>query len=131
MTQWFSVSEAYYIVDKDPIDIAGVPEYGTKYFGEYSGKYPKQAASKAFTGLHKHMKKFYKTGDWFPGYNPENPPIIYFTLVNIDTDVSGNYIGTRIPAHQGNRSIVNSNDGRVRNYRWENKVRKLISQEQD
>lgn len=120
----FAVSEAYYIANNTHIPIAGVPEYGMRYFGEYTGIYPYQAATKAFTGLQKHMKKF-KNGGWFPGYDPENPPEIYFTLVDVATQESDYYKGKRIPAHQGRRQVVNASDGRVRNYRWDNKITKL------
>lgn len=125
MTRLFAVSEAYYLINGDPEPIAGVPEYGQMFFGEYSGQYPYQAASKAFTGLQKHMKKFHNGNDtWFPGYDPEQPPEIMFKLVDVDTLEGDYYHGERVPAHQGERVVVN-NDGRVRHYRWDNKVTKI------
>jgi hypothetical protein len=124
----FAVSEALYIVDKKPIPIAGVPEYGQLYYGEYTGRYPYQAASKAFTGLQKHMKKFNDTGDWFPDYDPDTPPEIMFKLVDVSSMEESHYHGIRVAAHQGDRIVTNANDGRVRNYRWDNKVSKIDSE---
>lgn len=126
----FGVAEAYYLnVDTDElIAIAGVPEYDMDYYGEYTGNYPYQAASKAFTGLQKHMKKFYRQREgqpWFPGYNPENPPDIIFKMIEVDTGEEDWYHGERVPAHQGRRVVVNDTDGRVREYKWENKVKKF------
>lgn len=130
----FGVSEAYYLNSKTDqlVTIAGVPGYDMDYYGEYTGNYPYQAASKAFTGLQKHMKKFHgqrKSKPWFPGYDPENPPDIVFKMVEIndDDDIVDEdwYIGKRVPARQGRRVIVNSTDGRIREYKWESKVRKF------
>lgn len=122
----FAVPEAYYMSpdQNNWVSIAGVPEFGQMYFGEYSGKYPNQAASKAFTGLQKHIKKFSK-GDWFPDVDPENPPEIIFKLVDVETQEGDYYHGVRVPAHQGERVVVNAKDGRVRRYKWDNKVRKI------
>lgn len=128
MTRLFAVAEAYYIVgDNDVLnEIAGVPEYGQKYFGEYTGEYPYQAANKAFTGLQKHMNKFHNKDnkEWFPGYDPENPPVIIFKLVDVGSDEGVYYQGVRVPHHQGERRIINA-DGRERIYRWDTKVKKL------
>lgn len=122
----FAVSEAHYIHNNTHFPIAGVPGYNEEFFGEYTGKYPYEAASKAFTGLQKHMKKFYKTGDWFPHYDPEQPPVIIYKLVEMDTDndVVLMYRGERTPAHQGDRTVVNKSDGRIRHYRWDNNITK-------
>jgi hypothetical protein len=132
-TRLFAVAEAYYYIDGNPNEIAGVPEYERKYYGEYTGVYPYQAASKAFTGLQKHIKKFYKSGDWFPGYDPEEPPVITFKLVDVNNDEADWYQGYRIPAHQGVREVINKSDGRIRRYRWENKVVKInhVQDQQD
>lgn len=119
------MTEAHYINgDGDMTKIDGVPEYGYKYFGEYTGVWPYNAASKAFTGLQKHMNKFNKTGRWFQDYDPDQPPDIIFTIEDVETSVSMQYRGERVPAHQGERQVVSSS-GRVRNYRWENKITKL------
>lgn len=126
----FAVAEAYYYIDGNPNVIAGVPEYERKYYGEYTGVYPYQAASKAFTGLQKHIKKFYKTGDWFPGYNPEEPPVISFKLVDVNNGEEDWYQGRRIPHHQGVREVINQTDGRIRRYRWKNKVVKISDDQQ-
>jgi hypothetical protein len=120
----FAVSEAYYLRGGDLEPIAGVPEHDMMYFGEYSGKTPRQASSKAFTGLQKHMKKFHKTGKWFPDYDPDRPPEMVFQLVDVESREFNYYHGVRVPAHQGNRKITNA-DGRVREYRWDNKVTKI------
>lgn len=128
----FAVSEAYYVINGDDelIEIAGVPAYGQLYFGEYTGRYPYQAAHKAFTGLQKYMKRFHRGGrnidkDWFPGYDPANPPMIVFRLVDLsEPDNEMFYRGVRLPHHQGERTVVNA-DGRTRTYRWESKVDKI------
>lgn len=124
--EMYGITEAFYIINEVPRPIKGIPSYGMEYYGEYTGPYPYLAASKAFTGIQKYLKKWQDsgTGDWFPGYDPEDPPEIIFTLENVMTGKSNIYHGTRIPAHQGDRTVVNA-DGRIRNYRWENKVVKL------
>ena len=121
----FAVTEAHYVDEIGELQkIAGVPELGYKYFGEYTGNYPYQAASKAFTGLQKHMNKFHKTGKWFHDYDHDHPPDIVFTMQDVESMESRKYHGHRIPAHQGDREIVGSS-GRVRHYRWESKVRQI------
>lgn len=123
----YAVKEAYYSQEDDQDrgrPIAGIPPYGFKYFGEYTGS-PSQASKKAFTGLQKHMKKYHKDSDWFPGYDPSTPPKITFMMVDVsDPDTPMWYVGRRIPAHQGNRVIKNK-DGRIRNYKWDAKVEKV------
>jgi hypothetical protein len=130
MTRLFAVKEAHYTNGQDQErSIAGVPPNGYLYFGEYTGS-PSQAAKKAFTGLQKHMKKYHNDDAgggrrWFPGYNPSNPPVITFMMVDVaDPDTPLWYTGKRIPAHQGNRIIENS-DGRIRKYKWDSKVQRL------
>jgi hypothetical protein len=121
----FAVTEAYYLnAEGDMVNISGVPEHGYKYFGEYTGIWPYVAASKAFTGLQKHMHKFYRGGKWFRDYDPDQPPIIIFTIEDVETNIGTRYRGERVAAHQGNRQVVSSS-GRVRNYRWENVITKL------
>lgn len=129
----YSVTDAYYVGrDGEPLIMDGVPEYGRDYFGEYTGKYPSEAASKAFTGLQKHIKNF---PSWFPGYREDDPfPIIYViqeptlpsehTAGDMKADTKHTYYGKRIPAHQGTRKIV-SPDGRIRVYKWDNKITKI------
>lgn len=122
----YGVTEAFYVVNEDARPIKGIPSHGMVYFGEYTGPFPYLAASKAFTGIQKYMKKWNGTGtvEWFPDYDPKEPPEIIFTMENVETGWTGTYHGTRVPAHQGKRTVVND-DGRVRNYQWENKVVKL------
>jgi len=125
MTRLFAVKEAYYNI-KGNRSIAGVPPHGYMYFGEYTGS-PSQASKKAFTGLQKHMKKYYKDKDtnWFPGYRPADPPPITFMMVDVaNPEIQMWYRGIRVPAHQGNRIIENS-DGRIRRYKWDSKVTRL------
>ena len=127
MSRNFSVSSAYYINNDDElIEISGVPEYNKDYYGKYTGDYPYQGATKAFTGLQKHMKKFnmYDDIDWFPGYDENHPPEIVFKMVDTDTLEEFEYYGVRKPSPQGQRTIVN-NDGRVREYKWVNHIQKL------
>lgn len=122
----YGVTEAFYIINENPRPIKGIPSHDMEYFGEYTGPFPYLAASKAFTGIQKYMKKWWKsgTGNWFPDYDPEDPPDIIFTMENVMTGKSAIYHGTRVQAHQGKRTVINA-DGRVRNYQWENKVVKL------
>lgn len=119
----YSVARAYYLIGDDMIDIKGIPQYNENYYGDYTGKYPYVAASKAATGIYKHLKKFYK-GGWFPDYDPEEPPEIVFILTNMETGEHVQYHGARVPAHQGNRTLV-GDQGRVRNYKWDNIVTKI------
>jgi len=132
----YRVVEAYYADNQANLrPIPGVPTRETEDFGEYIHKHPSSAASKAFTGLQRYMKKYhnYKGRTWFPGYDPDQPPLIVFKLkrygtpdADDDTDTWTRwYSGERIPAHQGKRVIVNKTDGRVRVYRWDNKVKAL------
>ena len=119
---WYSIVKAYYIIGDSVLNIPGVPEYNRKYFGEYSGKYPYEAASKAFTGLQKHIKKF---SDWFPEYNEEHPFEIIYVLENVENDTQTTYHGKRVPAHQGQRELINYNTGRKRIYKWDNQIVKI------
>lgn len=129
----YGVTKAYYIIDEELIPVAGVPPFNEKVFGEYrpdnKGDIIK-VAKRAFTGLQKHMKKFHtqtkSDGEpWFPYYDPDNPPLIAFELIEIESGQTFNFIGQRIPAHQGPRIVINANDGRVRQYLWENIVEML------
>jgi hypothetical protein len=124
----FGVSEAMYINTNDqPVEIVGIPEPGNTYFGTYTGEFSK-AASKAFTGLHKFMKKYAADG-WFPEYEVDNPPDIIFTLIEVDPKTkevfrTKHYYGSRVLHRQGPKTIV-SKDGRVRHYIWDNKIIEL------
>ena len=108
--------------------IAGVPEYGKDTFGLYSGKYPYVAASKAFSNLQKHMKKFSK--DWFPDYEPDNPPTIIFLLRRLSDKKIFAYQGRRKTAPQSKDGprIVES-EGRTRVYRWVNESQALDTED--
>ena len=124
----FVISEAYYLNGNDLVTIAGIPSQNNDdmySYGTYTGKYPYVAASKAFTGLQKYLKKFHKDSEWFPGYDPKNPPSIVYNLINVETGKSQYYQGYRVPALQGNRTVINSEDGRIREYKWDNIINKI------
>jgi hypothetical protein len=126
MKKYFTITDAYYLdTNENLIAIPGIPSYGKNSYGSYSGTYQYQAASKAFTGIQKFLKKFHKDG-WFDdaNYNPDSPPSIVFNLIDIESQKSQYYIGNREPASQGQRKVINS-DGRVRNYKWNNKIKKI------
>jgi hypothetical protein len=104
-----------------------VPEYGKGTYGDYWGHYPYIAASKAFTGIQKHMKKFHKQRadePWFPNYNPAEPPVISFIIHDIKDAKNYAYQGQRIRAPQSEKGprIVYNVDGRIRKYNWVNKI---------
>lgn len=127
MKKYFTITDAYYLDhNSDLITIPGIPPYNEQGYGSYSGNYQYQAASKAFTGIQKFLKKFHTDG-WFSeaDYDPDNPPSVVFNLLNIETQKSQYYIGNRIPAVQGERKVINSNDGRTRSYKWNNEIKKI------
>ena len=127
MKKYFTIIDAYYLdANDDLIPIPGIPPYKEKNYGLYSGDYQYQAASKAFTGIQKFLKKFHNDG-WFKdaNYNPDHPPSIVFNLLNHENNKAQFYIGNRLPSTQGNRKVVNSEDGRIRNYKWVNDVKKI------
>jgi hypothetical protein len=118
-----TVIDAAIINDEgDTRPINGIPGYHSKKMGNFNGKYPYSAASKALTSVYKHLSK-YKT-EWFPWYNPDDPPKIVLVIQNIDNGKKYAYIGSRSTAPQskdGPRVIVGDN-GRQRIYKWLNRV---------
>jgi len=109
--------------DGDTIPINGIPHYHSKTFGRFTGKFPHIAAGKALTSIHKHLVKYF---NWFPAYDPENPPQFVIVIKNIDTEKKYAYIGTRIP--QSERVIL-GRYGRHRVYQWSSKVQPISLQE--
>ena len=108
-------------------EIAGVPEYNTDKYGDYWGRYPYIAASKAFTGIQKHMKKFEKQRKgqlWFPNYDPDKPPIVIFIIQDVLTGKNYAYQGQRVRAPQSRDAprIIQNADGRTRIYNWVNDI---------
>jgi hypothetical protein len=102
--------------------ISGIPEYHSKKKGEFHGKTPRLAASKALTSIYAHLKKY--QDEWFPTVDLEHPPNIVFVIENVDTQKKYAYIGSRVTAPQSRnepRRITNK-DGRVRVYKWINKL---------
>lgn len=126
----YTVTDAFYI-DTAGVKrkIAGVPEYGTDYFGDYHGDYPYIAATKAFTGLQKHMKKFHQQREepWFPNYDPEDPPVIRFLIQDTEGGKQYAYQGRRVraPQSQAGPRMVAGDGGRVREYNWANEITPL------
>ncbi len=121
------VDAVYFDVDGDKHEIAGVPEYNTDHYGDYWGHYPYIAASKAFTGLQKHMKKFYRQRveePWFPNYSPDNPPVIIFIIQDTGNGKNYAYQGQRIKAPQSRTAprVIQNPDGRIRTYNWVNDI---------
>ena len=134
ITKKFAIVNAvYYDTEGTQRLIAGVPEYYSDHFGDYNAKYPYEAASKAFTGLQKHLKKFRNQRQapeepWFPNYDPENPPIIIFVIQDLTNNKQYAYQGQRIRHVQsidGPRIVRNENDDRVREYNWANDIMPL------
>ena len=129
--RYYKIVDAVYFDDDDnKHNIAGVPEYDTEYYGDYSGHYPYIAASKAFTGLQKHMKKFYKQrpgNPWFPNYRPDKPPTIIFIINDNLNGKNYAYRGRRIRAPQSidKPRIIRNADGRIRKYLWKNDIYRL------
>lgn len=126
----FTVTQAVYYDENDvQRKIAGVPEYGSDSFGQYTGYYPYEAASKAFSGLQRHMKMFHKQRmpTWFPAYDPESPPVMIFIIRDIDSERRYAYQGQREFAPQSVDAprVVTGPDGRVRAYNWINNIKPL------
>lgn len=124
----------YYVLDAGIYDdsrnitpIAGIPEYYTNEFGNYSGYYPYIAAQKAVTGIYRHMKKY---PDWFPEYDPDNAPPLVLVLVRKEDGKKFAYNGWREPAPQSKgktqgRMVQSSDTRRTRSYKWISKVKKI------
>lgn len=118
----YTVSDAQYYSSKGWRQISGVPAHATNAFGQYYGGYPSEAASKAYSNMLTHMRKF--RDPWFIDYDPMDPPEIRFSLVKLGSRDVYKYSGTR---HRIPERTVVSPDGRERTYRWENKITKLQS----
>lgn len=118
----YTILEAYYYVNGDPYYIYGIPSYGETTFGKYIARFPYAAASKAFTGIQQHMKKF---KEWYEDYDSEQPPQVFFIILDTVTGKTSKYIGNRVPSPRGVERVVNFTDGRVREYRWINKLDKI------
>jgi len=127
----------YHIVDAKYIDhddsqkdIFGVPGFYEDGFGNYTGAYPHIAASKAYSGLLKFMKKFHNKGpdnDWFSTYNKNDPFDIIFVLQDKETGKAYAFLGKRYTATQsikGGRTIT-SPSLRKRTYYWRNHIKAL------
>ena len=124
----YTVTQAHYFdASEEMIKIKGVPETPHNYFGEYYAKFPSIGASKAFTGLQKFMKKYRNTNGhtWFPGYDPEDPPDILYTIMETASKDTFSYYGRRVPSTQGTRAITNKDTGRTRIYRWVNDITRV------
>ena len=113
----FTVIDAAMLsLNGDTTPINGIPNYHRKTFGKFTGKHPYIGAGKALTSIHKHLVKYF---NWFPSYDPENPPQFVIVMKNLDTDKKYAYIGTRIQQEQ--RAILGAY-GRHRIYKWNSKV---------
>jgi hypothetical protein len=116
----FRIVSAIYF-SPDQMEIPGIEGYGI-----YTGKETNIAALKVYTGINKYMKKYngMDPTKWFPDYDEDQPPLILFVLQNLQTEVLSAWYSWRIPASQGERTIV-GDDSRERTYKWRNKVRKV------
>lgn len=120
----FTVVNAVMFDDDDLSKIAGVPEYHTDTFGEYTGYFPYMAAEKAVTGIHGHMKKY---PTWFPEFTPDNAPSLIFVIMDMDTGALYAYNGWRETAPQSRDQprLVEGDAGRVRSYQWVSRVKSM------
>jgi hypothetical protein len=119
---------SYTVIDAAVVDetgnttpINGIPNFHTKTFGQYNGKYPYVAASKALTSIYKHLSKY---PEWFPSHDKNNPPSVVFVLRNTETDKLYSYMGSRTAAPQSldEPRVILGRYGRPRVYKWQNKV---------
>lgn len=137
MLRQYQLLSAQYYVGDEAMDIPGLPGYykdEDSGIGIYHSRFPSHAASKAYSALIKYMKRYKNKGpggNWFADVDFKEPPIMVLIIQDIGSEKVKAYKVNRVPASQSPnpnkpRMVVNSTDGRIRNYRWVNKV-KLVN----